>query len=172
MDGDTAETVTVQTPGGMTLGTDDLELIAEVGQAVGLPVAIERHAAGFHDAAPVHVITQASVGAMGGWLGDEVDPRRFRANIVVETSTPEPFSESGWPGGRLDIGEAEIEIVVATERCAVTTFDPDTLERNTEVLATLARERENFFGVYARVRTPGWIAVGDTVHLHAGGPGS
>ena len=42
-----------------------------------------------------------------------------------------------------------LAVVSPTERCAVTTFDPDTLERDNRVLAGLARERENFFGVYA-----------------------
>lgn len=163
LDGEVAEAVEVTTPSGLNLGTDDPDLWAEVGRALGRPVSIEQSPAGFHDAAAVHLVTQASVAALGGWLGDEVDPRRFRANVVVETEAAEPFSEARWPGMRLTIGEAAIDVVVPTERCAVTTFDPDTLERNTEVLATLARERENFFGVYARVRTPGWIAVGDTI---------
>ena len=43
-----------------------------------------------------------------------------------------------------------LEVVSPTERCAITTFDPDTLERDNRVLAGLARERENLFGVYAR----------------------
>lgn len=43
-----------------------------------------------------------------------------------------------------------------TERCAVTTWDPDTLERDIRVLVTIARERENVFGVYCRVVRGGW----------------
>lgn len=50
-----------------------------------------------------------------------------------------------------------------TECCAVTTWDPDTLERGTRVLATIARERENVFGVDCRVVRGGWVAVGDRV---------
>ena len=42
----------------------------------------------------------------------------------------------------------------------MTTFDPDTLERDNRVLAGLARERENLFGVYARVCRAGWAEVG------------
>lgn len=166
LDAESADAVAVATPGGMTLGVDDQELLAEVGRAAGRPVAIERNPTGFHDAAAVHLVTQSSLAAMGEWAGHEIDPRRFRANIVVETASPEPFPEAGWPGRRLRIGAAEIEVIVPTERCAVTTFDPDTLERTPEVLATLARERENFFGVYARVHAPGWIAVGHDIQAH------
>ena len=68
-------------------------------------------------------------------------------------------------GALLELGDGGpvIEVVSPTERCAVTTFDPDTLERDNRVLAGLARERENLFGVYARVRRPGWAEVGATV---------
>ena len=58
-----------------------------------------------------------------------------------------------------------IEVVSPTERCAITTFDPDTLERDNRVLAGLARSRENLFGVYARVARPGWVRVGAAVRL-------
>jgi uncharacterized protein YcbX len=58
-------------------------------------------------------------------------------------------------------------VVSPTERCAVTTFDPDTLERDNRVLAGLARDRENLFGVYAAVARPGWARVGDPVALAA-----
>ena len=99
-------------------------------------------------------------------LGDEVDRRRFRANVVVETDDGMAFSEAAWPGHRIRFGDdAEIDVVIDTERCAVTTWDPDTIERDTRVLATIARERENFFGVYCRVVRPGWVAVGDPVVL-------
>ena len=65
-----------------------------------------------------------------------------------------------------------LEVVSPTERCAITTFDPDTLERDNRVLAGLARERENLFGVYARVVRPGWAEVGATVRaaVPAAGP--
>ena len=58
-----------------------------------------------------------------------------------------------------------LDVVSPTERCAVTTFDPDTLERDDRVLAGLARARENLFGVYARVARPGWADVGAPVGL-------
>ena len=58
-------------------------------------------------------------------------------------------------------------MVSPTERCAITTFDPDTLERDNRVLAGLARERENLFGVYARVVRAGWAEVGGPIVLGA-----
>ena len=60
-----------------------------------------------------------------------------------------------------------LQVISPTERCAITTFDPDTLERDNRVLAGLARERENLFGVYARVARPGWAEVGASVRIVA-----
>jgi uncharacterized protein YcbX len=163
LDSEAAASVAVETPDGLTLGVDDPELATALGKATGRPVSIERHPAGFHDAAALHLVTQSSLATLGEWLDTELDSRRFRPNVVVELETPQPFVEDGWPGRRLTIGAVEIDVVVPTERCAVTTFDPDTLDRSPEVLAALARGRDNLFGVYARILTPGWIAVGDTV---------
>ena len=56
-------------------------------------------------------------------------------------------------------------MISPTERCAITTLDPDTLERDNRVLAGLARERENLFGVYARVVRAGWAEVGGPIAL-------
>jgi uncharacterized protein YcbX len=87
--------------------------------------------------------------------------------VVVELAEPLPFAEAAWPGRQLTLGSAVVGVVAPTERCAVTTFDPETLARNTEVLAALARERDNLFGVYAQVMRPGWIMVGDPVLARA-----
>ncbi len=165
-DGDAGEGVHVETPEGRDLAWDDPALAAEVGRAVGRPVRLVRSAVGVHDAAPVHMVTTGSLTAVSGWLGgEEVDRRRFRANLIVEAEDAEPFAEAGWPGLRMRLGEdgPVVQVVSPTERCAVTTFDPDTLERDNRVLAALARERENLFGVYARVLRPGWVRVGAPV---------
>ena len=135
---------------------------------------------GVYDAAPIHLVTTSSVAAVGDWLdGDEADRRRFRANVVVELDEPEPFAEAGWIGASFELGDGGpvIEVVSPTERCVMTTFDPDTLERDNRVLAGLARERDNFFGVYAKVVRTGWAerrgddpraapAAPDTLDLH------
>lgn len=165
-DQEAAEGAGVTTPSGYDLDPDDPALARELSELVGRPVRVVRSAVGVHDAAPVHLLSTASLAAVGEWLaGEEVDRRRFRANVLLELDDPEPFAEMGWMGALLELGERGpvIEVVSPTERCAVTTFDPDTLERDNRVLAGLARERENLFGVYARVRRPGWAEVGATV---------
>jgi uncharacterized protein YcbX len=165
-DGEAAEGATVTTPGGFELDPDDPALARELSTLVGRPVTLVRSPVGIHDAAPLHLVSTSSLAAAGRWMdGEDADRRRFRPNVVVELEQPEPFAEMGWVGARLELGDEGpvIEVVSPTERCAVTTFDPDTLERDNRILAGLARERENLFGVYARVRRPGWVEVGATV---------
>jgi uncharacterized protein len=169
-DAEAGEGVHVTTPEGWELPWDDPGVADEVGRALGAPVSLVRSAVGVHDAAPVHLLTSASLTAAQEWVGgEEIDRRRFRANLIVELDEPEPFAEAGWVGRSLAIGDggAVLQVVSPTERCAITTFDPDTLERDNRVLAGLARNRENLFGVYARVARPGWVSVGATVALAA-----
>jgi len=165
---ETGEGVHVTTPEGWELPWDDPGVVDELGRALGHPVTLARSALGVHDAAPVHLLTTASLTAAQEWVGgEEIDRRRFRANVIVELDDPEPFAEAGWVGRALVLGAGGpvLSVVSPTERCAITTFDPDSLERDTRVLAGLARARENLFGVYARVARPGWAWVGAPVML-------
>jgi len=162
VDRDAAHGVLVTTPSGAEVPLADPGLAAVLAERVAPTAAIGSQVVGFFDAAPVHLLGEASLSALGDAVGAPLDRRRFRANILVDAG-PEPNAEDRWIGRRLTVGEAVLEVVVNTERCAVTTFDPDTLERDSAVLSALARERENLFGVYARVARPGWVAVGAAV---------
>ena len=168
-DPDTGEQVVVTTPEGVSLAPDDPGLSRDLSERLGREVAMARTPAAVHDCAPVHLVSEGSLAAAGRWVDGEIDRRRFRANVIVDVEEPGPFVEAAWPGHLLALGEeAALHVVTPAERCAVTTYDPDTLERDTRVLAGIARERENLFGVYATVSAQGWVAVGDPVVLHAG----
>ncbi len=165
-DSDAAERPVVRSPSGQLTSPDAPALASELADELGQTVVVESQPVGFFDAAPLHILSEASLAALAGAVGDDdLDRRRFRANILVDIG-PEPFAEDAWIGQRITLGSAVIEVVVNTERCAVTTFDPDSLERRTEVLTALAKERENLFGVYARVIRPGSVSVGDAVRPH------
>jgi uncharacterized protein YcbX len=137
--------------------------------------------ASFVDYAPVHLMTTATLEqiAMLHPRG-RVDLRRYRPNIVVQTS-PDivGFAENAWVGQQLQIGaELTVHIVVATPRCAIPTLAyRDTsgdLPRDTSALRVLADHNRlpipgmgevACAGVYAQVLHPGTVRHGDTVRL-------
>ena len=130
---DAAENVTVTLPDGEVAPVGDAVLRTVLRETVNADVSIVESPLGIFDAAPLQLLGEPSIAALADIAGMELDRRRFRANILVEPDDGEPFAEDGWIGGRLTIGEALIEVVVNTERCAVTTFDPDTGERHPDV---------------------------------------
>jgi uncharacterized protein YcbX len=73
------------------------------------------------------------------------------------------FAEEEWEGRRLRIGDAELELLHPCERCVIPTRDPDTAERDGEILRWLARERRTLFGINARPLGPSLIREGDAV---------
>lgn len=163
-----AEGVTVATPAGAELSWDDPALALELAGTLGGEVRLARSAVGAHDAAPIHLLSNGSLAGVSGWIdGEEADRRRFRANLIVEMNDTRPFAEAAWVGASIAIGDdgPVLRVVARTERCAVTTFDPDTLARDNRILAGLARETDNLFGVYATVARSGWIEVGAPIRM-------
>jgi uncharacterized protein YcbX len=104
-----------------------------------------------------------------------VDGRRFRMLIEVEGAAA--HEEDTWIGGSVAIGSAVVSITKPDARCAITTQDPDTGERNLDTLRTLIRyrgfragdpERKIDFGVLGEVLQAGRVSVGDEVTTLAG----
>ncbi len=163
----------VTAPDGTELPVDDPQLSRALSDALGQTATMAQSGAGVFDAAPVHIVTDRSLRMMDEWAGQELDVARFRPNIVVELGNDDDaFAEAGWVGRGIEIGQAVVRIVSPTERCVVTTIDPDTLDRDRAVLAELARRRDNLFGVYGQVVRPGWVRVGDPVRAHGRGGSS
>ena len=98
-------------------------------------------------------------------LGFPLDIRRFRTNIHVDVGDAEPFAESGWEGRRLRIGDAELEIDHACDRCAITIHDPETLASEPDVLRVINDRHDTFFGVRVNALGGGTIRTGDRVEL-------
>ena len=108
---------------------------------------------------PVSVIGESSIDALG--LGP-IDPRRFR--MLVQVAGAVPFAEDGWVGGDVRIGGAVVRVLEECVRCAVTTVDPETGERDVDSLrAMVAAKGAPNLGVYCEVVEPGPVRVGDAV---------
>jgi hypothetical protein len=105
----------------------------------------------FHDSTRARV-SLVSMGTVGGW-----EPRRFRANVVLDGG-----GEDALVGTQVKLGTAALDIEKQIDRCImVTRPQPDAIGRDLDVLKTINRERSGFLAVGALVRTPGVAQVGD-----------
>lgn len=112
----------------------------------------------------LHLINLETVRELERVLGATVAPERFRANLWI-TGVP-PWSELSWPGKRINIGQAELEVFKVTERCAATNVDPARGVRDLDIPAALLRQwGHSNFGVYARVVAGAPIRVGAPVSI-------
>jgi uncharacterized protein YcbX len=144
---------------------EDPGLPAALEADLGRPLTLAREPRGQQDRpATVHVTVEASLRALGEALGAPVDLRRFRSNVHLDLDA-EPWAEQDWIGRRLRIGDAELEIVEACERCAIPTRDPRTQERWPQLLRLLAAERATTFGLIARALAPAVVREGDHATL-------
>ena len=109
------------------------------------------------DVLPLLVATDGAVAAFGR------DVRRLRPNILIGGVSG--MDETRWPGGELHIGGAVVRLDSLRGRCPMTTVDPDTLERDPEVLRDIGRRFGGRLALNAEVLRPGTIRVGDPLRL-------
>jgi uncharacterized protein len=160
-------------PGGARLRAGDEATDAALSAALGEPVTVRRedHVSHF-DAAPVHLLSTASLQWLAAGLGDASAPdvRRFRPNIVVDAPAAAGRPEEQWRGRSLLVGErVRIDIMERAERCVMTSMSQRTLREDPRVLRTIGELNDACFGVYASVGAPGRVRAGDAVHLLAPG---
>src|SRR5215218_9182380 len=97
----------VRTPEGINLALGSAELQNSVAEKFGSAIELMKLKHGIFDEASVSVINLATISAIGREAGQDLDTRRFRANIVIATDATESFLEDGWVGGRLVFGNNE-----------------------------------------------------------------
>lgn len=169
LDENLEEPTHVRTPEGVDLAIGSAELQNSVAEKLGSAVELMKLKHGIFDEASVSVINLATIGAIGREFGDDLDTRRFRANIVIASETTEPFVEDGWVGGRLVFGNDAagplINVTMRDPRCVMINFDPDTAQPDPRIMKAAVRLNENNAGVYATVVRTGLISVGQSVSL-------
>lgn len=112
----------------------------------------------------VSIVNLASVRDLSQKVGRELDPLRFRANLYVEGWPA--WVENDWTGRTLTLGGATAEVLKPIVRCAATHVDPDTGERDVELVKALFDNYGHMFcGVYLKVTRGGAVAEGDGVAL-------
>lgn len=114
----------------------------------------------------VSLLNLSSVRDLGARMGATVDPRRFRMNLHLDGWAP--GVELDLAGTMLEVGEARIEILKRTERCAAVNVNPDTAKRDLNVVKGLmAACGHTDCGVYGRVVRSGRVRVGDPIAVIA-----
>jgi uncharacterized protein YcbX len=164
----------IRTPAGSRLELGSAQLTAELAERFGSDLELMKLKHGTFDEATVSVISLATIAGIGREAGLDLDRRRFRANIVVETKHDEPFVEDGWVGRTLVFGDSDpwpaLGVTLRDLRCMMINLDPGTAAQDARVLRTVVRLNENNAGVYATVVQKGRIRVGDRVTLLSGAP--
>ncbi len=116
----------------------------------------------------VSIVSDESVDELARKAGvDDADARRFR--MLVGAHGGEPHVEDTWIGRDVRIGDAVVRVHEQVARCAITTKNPDTGERDLDTLRVIKAYRGTRgqkhldFGVYGEVVTPGRVRVGDPI---------
>jgi uncharacterized protein len=139
---------------------------------IGKPVRLVRcdRVGGTRVAHPASLVSDGSLDALGAALGvGAVDARRFR--MLIELEDGQPHVEDTWVGGRIGLGETVLRISAPVPRCAMTTHDPDTGQRDLDTLHGIkeyrgqANGKDLMFGVWGEVETAGVIRIGDEVRV-------
>lgn len=140
----------------------------------GAPRVVEAPGHSFSDATQkpnsttykyVSLVNLASVRALEQVVRAPVDPIRFRANLYIDGLPA--WSEFDWVGSEITVGCARLHIVSRIIRCAATTVNPATAERDLNVLSHLQQAFGHcHMGIYGEVVGSGEIVTGDPVLLN------
>ena len=135
---------------------DSPEALAGVQRAVGWDARLLRYEGEERfDVLPLLVATDGAIAHQA------IDGRRLRPNIIV--GGVEGLAERTWPGRRLRIGEVVLEPAQLRGRCIMTTYDPDTLVQDVNVLRRIGRELDGSMALDTAVAKGGMIHEGDAV---------
>jgi len=130
----------------------DVEAAAGAGARLRRDDGVERF-----DVLPLLVATDGALAVFGR------DRRRLRPNIVI--AGVDGLAERGWEGRAIRVGAARIGLDSLRARCVMTTFDPDTLVQDPEVLREIQLAFGGRLALNAYVIEEGPLAVGDAVTL-------
>jgi uncharacterized protein YcbX len=127
--------------------------------------AKENEIVSFADGYPILICNAASLAILNSKLDSPITMSHFRPNIVLDHHTA--WEEDNWK--RLKIGEVILRIPKPCARCTVINIDPNTGEKNKNVLLTLSKarlsEEKILFGINAIIEKTGIIGLDDKVEI-------
>jgi uncharacterized protein len=173
-DGDAPLEASLATPEGRARAAAYVARIAD--PKGGMPRIVEAGTMSFTDVPEncISIVGQASIDALSAAAGRTLHPQRFRANVYLTGG--QPFAEFGWLGREVTLGGVVVRPFARIPRCAATSVNPETAERDLTVPKTLQSHFGHVdMGVYAEVVRAGRVAAGDAVvppaDARAGGTG-
>ena len=108
----------------------------------------------------VSLINLESVRQFQQDIGSEVNPARFRGNLLIDNFRA--FSELDLVGRTVQAGEVRFEVTMRTKRCPATEVNPVTSERDLKTPHLLKKEYGHFdMGVYLVAKSSGTSCLGD-----------
>jgi uncharacterized protein len=109
------------------------------------------------DVLPLLVCTDSAVKAFGR------DVRRLRPNVLI--AEVDEGAERQWQRATLRLPDATIRLADLRGRCVMTTYDPDTIEQDGDVLRDIVRRFGGRLCLNADVIRPGSLREGDPVEI-------
>jgi uncharacterized protein YcbX len=172
----------VTTPDGKEFDVFSEELLAELrGQLTererNQPI-YPVHLKSAFDTTHISLLTTHALKKLSDLVGEEIEPRRFRENLVINTNDSELPDEQSWIGSRIMIGQGDgsgtenpavVAVTKGDERCVMPNLHPDTAQQDPRILRNIAQKQNKIMGVYGCVVKRGTIRLGDPVHLIASG---
>lgn len=121
----------------------------------------------YFDVFPLHLLTTDSLDELARRSpGSVIDVRRFRPNILIEsTDGTRGFVDAKWTGRTVVIGEARIKIEIPCMRCVMPTLEQKELPKDPRLLRAIVRDANQNLGTYATVSRAGQIELGQDVWL-------
>ncbi len=163
---DSAGGTMLSDPEGIEYPASDPAASEALSNALGQPLVLRHETTVPHfDDCGVHLVTSSSIRAISEHVGHDVDPRRTRANIVLETDGS-GFVEDDWSGWSLAIGpDIVLELGAGMPRCVMVDQQQAGVSADPPMLKALGQTHDVLLGLQASVLRPGRIRVGDYARL-------
>jgi uncharacterized protein YcbX len=161
--------ITIATPGGSQLALEDQRLKAELERHAGEPLHLLHLGRNASDSGGISLISTNTLSTFDTHLAEPSGPLRFRANLLIQTDSCDPYPEDHWLGSSVQFGTrpdaVRIRVLRPIKRCVMINLDPETAAQNPAVLRTVVQQHSQHAGVYGATEQTGVIMVGDPVLL-------
>jgi uncharacterized protein YcbX len=160
--------IDVETPAGYTLAIDNPVLIDMLRNGIDdkHQLTLLRSERAMTDCRPLSLFAVQSARRLSEETGTLVDKRRFRANVYLDLTSSDGFTEDEFVGRSVRLGtKVVVSILERDPRCAVITLDPDTGEKTPALLKRVAQDHSGTAGVYGAVLVEGTLRKGDPIEL-------